>query len=306
MTTTTRTKEAMLDTMMELNKQNDYNKDSKKKAVAYFRNATKVGNKVFLDIPLELLKVDHEMYQRVPQKHLNKLARDWDDDKCEPIIVNYRNDGYFYIIDGQHRFEARKMKSQMDENGIYDGSLVACVFVGMTVQEEAKYFVGQNDGEKKLSHYDTYKSNVCWGEPIDCAIKDVCDCYGIKVEKSATLHTLKSVTTARRIVKNNGKEALQWIFELMEKAGWNNYKDAYTDIMLSGFNDIYSMCENNLTLAQERLIEFCKITSPKEITSISNIEYPTYGYKTRVTMLLDTVVKETNNKKVIKLKQAAM
>lgn len=299
MTTTTRTKEAMLDTMMELNKQNDYNKDGKKRAVTYFKNAQKVGNKVYLDIPLEMLKVDREMYQRPVQRHVKKIAMEWNDDKCDALIVNYRNDGYFYILDGQHRFEAGLMRN-MD-------SIVCNVFVGMTVKEEAELFVEQNEGTKKLTPYDTYKANVCRGDIVDCAIKEVCDCYGIKVVKSSTPNTLKSVTRARTIIKNCGKDGLHWIFALIAEAGWNNFKDTYTDTMLNAFYNVYQNCQNNLPLAKERLVEFCKVTTPKEVVALANIEFPMYGDHSRVIFLFDTVIKENGKQnKVVKLKNVAM
>lgn len=287
------TKENMLAKMQEMNKENKYNTDGKKMAVLLFKNASKQGNKIFLDIPLTSLKVDNTMYQRPVQNHLKKLAMDWQDKKCDPLCVNYRNDGYFYILDGQHRFLAAQMRGLE--------SLVCTVFVGMTVKEEADFFVGQNDGIKKLTPYDTYKANLCRGEAIDCAIKDVCDCYGIKVEKSSTPHTLKSVTAARAIIRSIGKDGLHWIFTVMRESKWDCFKDAYTSQMLMAFYNVYQACINNLPLAKERLVEYCKIVSPKETVALANVHYPTYGDKSKIVMLLNEVVRENNKDNIVNI-----
>ena len=148
-----RTKEAMLQRMKELNVIDKQNIEMKKNAIIIFKNSQKVGNKIFVELPLEYMKVDSKMYQRPVQRHVRIIARNWKDDKCNPILVNYRGDGYFYIIDGQHRYEAALMRGME--------SLVCEVLVGLTIVEEADLFVEQNEGSKKLSTYDTFKANVC-------------------------------------------------------------------------------------------------------------------------------------------------
>ena len=304
MTTTTRTKEAMLDTMMELNKRNETNKEGKKKAVAYFKNAQKVGNKVYLDIPLEMLKVDHETYQRPVRNHVRKLAMNWDENKCEALVVNYRNDGYFYIVDGQHRFEAKKMKSTMDENGNYDGSLVCSVFVGLTVKEEAELFYFRNVDTMKPDPYDTYKANICRGEYIDTAIQDVCDCYGIKVVKSKAHHTLKSVTTARSVVKGNGKEALHYIFNIIEQSGWGCFDDAYCSSVMRGLWKVYQACANDRTLAHNRLVDFFKVYKLDEVKALASINYPTLKGEKLYALMNDVAKGKFIQNNVVKLEQA--
>lgn len=255
--------------MEKLNKENMLNKSEKALAVTLFKNAVKVGNKIFLEIPLELLKIDHEMYQRPLQRHVRTIAKGWKDDKCDPLMVNYRNDGFFYVIDGQHRYEAALMR------GIE--SLVCVIFVGLTIKEEADLFTEQNEGTKKLSPYDTYKANLCRGEAIDTQIQEACNNYGIRVEKANLVKTLKSVTAARSIVKSYGKESLDWIFNLLQDCGWNNFKETYTADMMQSLNNIRINYIDSLTYVRTTLIDFFKDSCPKEVIAFANAEYPQYG-----------------------------
>lgn len=288
-----RTKETMIATMQRMNKENGYNTEEKKMAITLLKNAQKVGNKVFLEIPLSLMRVDHEMYQRALQRHVRTIAKNWNDDKCDPPMVNYRNDGYFYLIDGQHRFEAAAMRG-LD-------SLVCCVFVGLSIKEEADLFTEQNEGTKKLSPFDTYKANLCRGEHIDTQIQEVCNKYGIKVEPGAGIRKLKSVTIARKIVRCSGKDTLDWIFGLISMCGWNNFKDTYGADVLQALYNVSTNYHDDLDDVKNKLVEFFQVSSPSEIAALGNVEFPQHGRAIRFNMILDEVIKdEGDSNKVIK------
>ena len=106
----TRTKRDLLETMEKLNKQSKKNKEQKEEAFTFLNTAVEIGNKIFCCIPVKLLRIDHEMYQRLLQKSFKHLLDNWDGNKCDPITVNYRSDGFYYVINGQHRTEAAKGK----------------------------------------------------------------------------------------------------------------------------------------------------------------------------------------------------
>lgn len=285
-TTIERTKESMIEEMKKLNKENGLNPSEKKLAITLFKNAQKIGTDVFLEIPLTSLKIDHEMYQRPTQKHVRTIAKNWNFSKCDPLIVNYRNDGFFYVIDGQHRTEAALMR------GIE--SLVCRVFVGLSVKEEADLFTEQNEGTKKLTPFDTFKANICRGEITDTQIKEVCDAHGIKVEKSNSIKTLKSVTTARQIIQRHGKENFEWVISFLEDAGWNAYKDTYKDGFLASVNNVKNSYSNDITYVREKLINIFRTSSPKEVQAVANAEHPYMGRTTSLFLLMEDLIKETN------------
>ena len=94
MTKKARTKRQMVQAMERLNKMNGENMEQKQEALAFLNTAVEIGNKVFCCIPIKMLKIDHAMYQRPLQKKFKFILDNWDDDQCDPIVVNYRNDGY--------------------------------------------------------------------------------------------------------------------------------------------------------------------------------------------------------------------
>ncbi len=251
----------------------------------------KETKKIIALVPVSLIKVDHEAYQREEKRHVIKMSKEWDDSQCTLLLVNYRSaEGWFYAIDGQHRTVAAQIL------GI---EYLACeIFIDLSVEEEAKRFLYYNTGTKSLSPFDTFKANICWGEPNDTAIKKVCDGYGIAIiDRKNKQRTLKSVTVARNIYRTGGTVALNWIFSLIEKAHWEDFKESYSADVLMGLNSVYLKYIDNLALMQKNLLEFMKKSTPAEIIGIANTEYPTQGHQTRVRLIFEEIAVGNGKKK---------
>ncbi len=251
----------------------------------------KEAKKIIALVPVSLIKVDHEAYQREEKRHVIKMSKEWDDSQCTLLLVNYRSaEGWFYAIDGQHWTVAAQIL------GI---EYLACeIFIDLSVEEEAKRFLYYNTGTKSLSPFDTFKANICWGEPNDTAIKKVCDGYGIAIiDRKNKQRTLKSVTVARNIYRTGGTAALNWIFSLIEKAHWEDFKESYSADVLMGLNSVYLKYIDNLALMQKNLLEFMKKSTPAEIIGIANTEYPTQGHQTRVRLIFEEIAGSDGKKK---------
>lgn len=277
-----RNKGEMISEMEKMNKENNKNVEQKAESLAFLRTAVEIGNKVLCCIPIKLLKIDHEMYQRPLQKSFKYILDNWDDNKCDPITVNYRSDGYYYVINGQHRTEAAKAK------GI--SQIVCDVFVGLTLEDEAELFAGQYDGNSKLDPIDSYRANIIRGELVDTTIKGVCDKYGVSVTRDKAPRTLKSLTVVRRIVKpakgvsdkskaaEENAKIVDWMFDIFKQSGWEDYKDTYNADIMQCLWYVWRNNNDMLNSTKDKLIDFFKISSPKELKALGNIEYPDCGH----------------------------
>ena len=279
----TRTKRELLETMEKLNKQSKKNKEQKEEAFTFLNTAVEIGNKIFCCIPVKLLKIDHDMYQRPLQKSFKHLLDNWDNNKCDPITVNYRSDGFYYVINGQHRTEAAKAK------GI--NQIVCDVFVGLTIKEEAELFAGQYDGTTKLNPIDSYRANIIRGEEVDTLIKEVCEKYGVSVTHDKAPKVLGSLTVVRNIIKpsvtnSGGKSSdarenvkiVEWIFDIFQQSGWEDYKDTYNADMMQSLWYVWRNNHDILVSAKRKLVEYFKNSSPKGIKALGNIKYPDCGH----------------------------
>lgn len=190
-------------------------------------NAVFVGSKKLAEIPVTELFID-TTYQREVQSHVNKIAKNWNDDKCAILQVSYRPElDKYAIIDGQNRWNAA-IKAGITH-------LVCQIYENLTLEEEAKIFAEQNDNVAKISSADKFKSLLIMGDEISLQIKDLCDKFGISIRKtygdslSKNRKNLNGLIAAKRIIENHGLECLAWMFTVIEKSGWDLTAKSYTD-----------------------------------------------------------------------------
>lgn len=190
-------------------------------------NAMVIAGKKLGLIPITEMFID-TTYQRTVQSHVNKIAKNWDNNKCAILQVSYRPDiDKYAIIDGQNRWTAAK------KAGVTH--LLCQIYEHLTLKDEAKIFAEQNDNVAKISSADKFKSLLVMEDEICLQIKTLCDEFGIAIRKTygdslcKTRKNLNGLTSAQRIVRSYGIECLRWIFTVIEKSGWDLTARAYTD-----------------------------------------------------------------------------
>lgn len=272
----------------------------KKLASSIMKNAFRIGNKLIAWIPVELLNI--QPYQRNRQNHVNKIAENWDDAKCNVLLVSYDEvAGWFNIINGQHRAIAARMR------GVE--YLVCEIFTGLSKSQEAKIFAGQGDNTKKLTPFDTYRANqFIEGEEetelsqIDKRIAAVCKEYNVIVEKSNAKGTLKSITEARAIMKRDGEAGLEFVFDVIQGSHWDGFKSSYAGDLMSSLGKIYFTHKDNLEEVKKCLCGFLITSTPEELTALSNNTYPNLTRRARLDAILADVINEPEPTKPVKKK----
>lgn len=262
----------------------------KKLSSGIMKNAIRIGNKIIAWIPVELLNI--QPYQRKRQRHVTAIAEQWADAKCNVLLVSYdEGNGWFNVVDGQHRAAAARMR------GVE--YLVCEIFIGMTVSQEAALFVSQNINTKKLTPFDTFKTNqFIEGDEetelsqIDKLIAEICKEYDVKAEKSNAAGHLKSVPAARKIVKRDGAEGLKFVLNVIKESHWDEFSSGYSSDLMTALGKIYFANKGNLDVINKRLCGFFINSTPDELTALSNNTYPNLTRGARLSAILDDVIKD--------------
>ena len=262
-------KDQMIALMKKINEGKEDNVQSRKNALKTLMSGIPVGDKVFVLGPVEDLHVD-ESYQRPIQDHVNIIAREWDDMKCDPLKINYREDGNLYVWDGMHRLTALKMRNI---------DFVLCVItVGMSQQEEAKCFGSQGNGIKKPNSYNIYKANICSGEEIDTKIKEICDYYNIEVGRNKKAGYLSCLSLVRNIYRIHEEEYFEWTLDVLDLAYWNDHPQAHCHKVISALYEIRKLYdEEQSEYIKRKLVEHLKTIDPEEL--LVKASYSNYRYK---------------------------
>lgn len=262
------TKDQMIELMEKINRGHKDNLESRRSALNTLVGAFPVGGKVFAVVALDELHID-ESYQRSLQNHVKVIARDWNPTKCDPLKINFREDGNFYVWDGQHRLEAARLR------GIK--YLLCDITVGLTQSQEAELFGCQGVGIKKPDPYDIFKANVCSGEEIDTAIKDMCDIYDLVVNRNnKKAGNLSCLTLVRDIFKKGDEKYFDWVLELLHKARWNEFPQSHCHRVVNSLYEIRKSSEEQNEFVQRKLITYLKKTNPDDLLINATIKYPQF------------------------------
>ena len=258
-------------------------------AGAIYQNAVKIGEKILAWVPVELLNI--QSYQRDRQRYAASIAENWDDTKCDVLKVSYdKENGWFNIIDGQHRAAAAKMR------GIE--YLVCEILTGLTESRESTIYVEENTTSKKLSPFDTYKANQYINgadktrySDTDKRIKAITEQYGIPVCKSAAAGVIKSVPQIRQIIEHEGEDCLRFIFDVIQASHWDNFVNGYSYVVVNALRKVYnSNKRNDLGDVKTKLCGYFIKKSPREVEAIGNSKYANLGRTARFDAVLADVV----------------
>lgn len=151
-------------------------------------------------LPLDALRIDRH-YQRDPKTTLiNTIAAAFDIALAGFIVVNRRNSGHLYVIDGQQRVQGARKAGEQE--------VLARVFEGLDRKTEAQYYDKLNDTEPQLPH-ERFKAAFAAGDPQTHHIHQIVHSFG------ATIYGVdgKNEDSIKAIA------GLQWIFRQGDEVG---------------------------------------------------------------------------------------
>jgi hypothetical protein len=138
-------------------------------------------------IGVERLAVDgsyqRDTRSRNSQRLIEVIASEWDWRLCTPLLVANR-DGALYIIDGQHRWEAAKLRGDIQYMpcavGNYTGSA-----------EEAALFVAANRLRVRVNALDMWRAAIASGDAATVKIDQLCNQAGLAIARSPQHQVLR-------------------------------------------------------------------------------------------------------------------
>lgn len=155
------------------------------------------------------LRVSDRSQRQLREHKVNELLSNWHPECLGVPIVSAR-DGFFYVVDGQHRLEALKRKTG---EGWEDMRFPMRVHEGLNEEQEAAMFDIYNTN-LHLSVYDRFAVRVEAGPemyPIEWDIKKIVEGLGLRIGKPgmASERAVFCVSTLRNIYTRSDPETLQ-------------------------------------------------------------------------------------------------
>ncbi len=210
-------------------------------------------------------------YQRpVEEKDVDKLIRKWNLCALEPIVVSFR-DGYFYVVDGQHRIAAMKKM-----NGGRDLMVNCIVHTGMTYEAEAALCHDLDQAKKPMSMGQSIRVDMESGKGTEALeIRRLVEKAGFvwalekRSDKDYTISATRALISAYRLL---GGSTFSRMLALTERA-WHGNPASLSAAMLSGmalFVKTYEARMNGHTF-----IKRLSAVAPEEIIRRGKVDFST-------------------------------
>lgn len=183
------------------------------------------------NIPVAEIRIDPKYQRELVTRWVERLAANWDETKVGLICVSARRDGLFYVIDGQHRYEAAL------RNGVQ--SLPAEIWYDLAEAEEAGMFVGRNE-TRGVRRIDKFMAAVVAGAPDQCNIKKIVEDTGWRINDMDEDGSIRAIASLERLYgvsddpdKERRPDTLRRTLEVLHRA-WGYNQDAAAGYLIDG------------------------------------------------------------------------
>lgn len=181
------------------------------------------------------LRVDPEVQRRVSDPWADAIAANLNPRLIGTICVSHRNDGHYYVVDGQHRVLALIRAGRGDKP-------IACnVYEGLSTAEEAAWYVGLGD-VRRAHPIDIFRLRTKAEDPIAVAIAAIVSEYGLAVGFDSRDGVVSAVGALEHVYLGKGgprtgidtrPDVLRLTLGIINEA-WGKKRAAYDGLIIKG------------------------------------------------------------------------
>lgn len=214
-------------------------------------------------VPLYLLSIPR--YQRREKNKVKKIASEWNEIKCDPLKVSYR-DGKLWIVDGRQRHAAATL--------IGKGNLMGRIITDMTELEEFYDYEEQNDNKAAMSVYDKIVGRAALGLNPGKEIMRICDESGIILTgRNGNVGECSCPSAIQFSYKTVGEAGMKWVFKLIDAMGWKYTRNGYKNTLVRAMTLTYAEVDD-AALAFDRLVNKFGRMNPDDVIALAKKEFP--------------------------------
>jgi len=217
-------------------------------------------------VPAGQLRVDPKIQRAEEVAHVNRLAREWNDDYVGTLVGSRRKDGNIYLLDGQQRWLAMTTRKN-NYKYLFDVK----VYENLTTVEEANMFQGFNKGRKAVAPYANHLVSLEAQNPVALAIEEVVTDLGFSTGARSHGKTVGCISLMYRILEKKGSNivdqkyflgmALSTSYEIYGKTG-----DPFRGDIVEGLAIFWAKHWNDPNIDQAVLIK--KVASKYTVSQL--------------------------------------
>lgn len=243
-------------------------------------------------VPLSCCFVDERYQGMRTHKRLNRLINRWDERKLTPIILVPHPEEYrFAIVDGQGRSKVAPLKGLDRLNAII--LMDAPEDLNERLKFEAEYFIGQDSEVENVKPLEKHLSRVIIGDKAATTLEKLLNKYGIKfvaTKGNRGESVLGSYPDTYSIAKVHGEKCLDFIFSIIDNAGWNNETNGYATFVTRALKEIWVAHPNERRAIHTYLSKEFRQIDPALLSANSRTKYPKRDYRVSCVLYIEDLV----------------
>ena len=243
-------------------------------------------------VPLSCCFVDSRYQGMRTHKHLNRLKNKWDERKLTPIILVPHPEEYrFAVVDGQGRCLVAPEKGMDRLNAII--LMDAPEDLNERLKFEAEYFIGQDSEVENVKPLEKHLSRVIIGDSAAVSLDKLLNKYGIKfvaTKGNREESVLGSYTDTYSIVKVHGEKCLDFIFSIIDNAGWNKETNGYATFVMRAMREVWIAHPNDRKEIHRFLSKELREIDPALFSANAKTKYPKRDHRISCVLYVEDLV----------------
>ena len=243
-------------------------------------------------VPLSCCFVDSRYQGMRTHKHLNRLKNKWDERKLTPIILVPHPEEYrFAVVDGQGRCLVAPEKGMDRLNAII--LMDAPEDLDERLKFEAEYFIGQDSEVENVKPLEKHLSRVIIGDSAAVSLDKLLNKYGIKfvaTKGNREESVLGSYTDTYSIVKVHGEKCLDFIFSIIDNAGWNKETNGYATFVMRSLRETWVAHPNDRKEIHRFLSKELRQIDPALFSAEAKTKYPKRDHRVSCVLYVEDMV----------------
>lgn len=243
-------------------------------------------------VPLSCCFVDSRYQGMRTHKHLNRLKNKWDERKLTPIILVPHPEEYrFAVVDGQGRCLVAPEKGMDRLNAII--LMDAPEDLDERLKFEAEYFISQDSEVENVKPLEKHLSRVIIGDSAAVSLDKLLNKYGIKfvaTKGNREESVLGSYTDTYSIVKVHGEKCLDFIFSIIDNAGWNKETNGYATFVMRSLRETWVAHPNDRKEIHRFLSKELRQIDPALFSAEAKAKYPKRDHRVSCVLYVEDMV----------------
>lgn len=239
-------------------------------------------------VSIENLNFDTHYQRGISEMKVREIVRKFDIGVIGALIVSVREDGKYYVIDGQHRIQAMKLLNIKE--------IMCVVHHGISIAEEALMFSKCNTTRKSPSALDNYKALLVASDNETILLNNAVEESGYSVDfhnqpvkaDGNNKYTLRCVGAMRTVVKSTGVDGLKQVLRIFHSIG--NERPIQIEVLGMGIFIRKANCQFDESELIKKLMNTSKadlIAKTRQMSDLMNM-HSTTAYAHMVLQILNT------------------